>query len=190
MKVKYECVVIGVSAGGLNALQRILPHIPYMANYSVIIVQHLHVDTEKFHIDFFNSICQVKVTEANEKEKIKPGMIYFAPPDYHLLVEESKRFALSVDKKVNYSRPSIDLLFESAAEVFTNKLVGIILTGANSDGAGGLKKIQLFGGLTIVQNPEEAEMKSMPQSALLLQQPNYIFSLSEVANFLTLLGKK
>ncbi len=181
---KFECVLIGVSAGGMTALQQILPFLPSNFPIPVIIVQHLHPQQGTFHIKFYSSKCAVKVCEAHEKEQIKPGVVYFAPANYHLLIEENRNFSLSVDPKVNFSRPSIDVLFESAFEAYGNKIIAIILTGANNDGSQGLKLITDNDGFTIVQDPAEAEVNAMPKNAIKLREPSRVLKLLEIREFL------
>ena len=114
------------------------------------------------------------VKEADEKEHLEAGIVYLAPPNYHLMVEKDKTLSLTVDERFNYSRPSIDILFESAAEVFGPQLIGVVLTGANSDGSYGLKTIKAAGGLVVVEDPATAEVKTMPQAALDMLFPDYV----------------
>ena len=161
-----SAVVMGTSAGGLAALGVIFKQIDEDFKWPVIIVQHLSADSDDFLAKNLNHICALTVVEASEKEPISAGKIYTAPANYHLLVEEDRTFSLTVDPKVNYCRPSIDVLFESAADVYRNQLIGVLLTGANHDGAGGLKYIKAKGGKTIVQDPKSAEVPVMPQSAI------------------------
>jgi len=182
---KYEAVVIGVSAGGVDALQVVLPPLPSDFPVPVMVVHHISPDSrENYLIEFFNGLCDLTVKEANEKESVEAGNIYFAPADYHLMIESDRTFSMSVDEKVSYSRPSIDVLFESASNVYSSGLVGIILTGANADGAEGLKAIKENSGLTIVQDPETAESKFMPLSAIQACQVDHILPLNEIGNFL------
>ena len=121
---------------------------------------------------------------AEDKQIIEPGTIYFAPANYHLLVERQKSFALSVEAKVNYSRPSIDVLFETAAEAYCRQLVGVVLTGANADGAAGLARVKELGGLTVVQSPDTAEVATMPLAAIKSTQVDHALQLSEIGSFL------
>ena len=132
--------------------------------------------------------CKSRVKQADEKEKIVPAMIYIAPPNYHLLVEDDRTFSLSVDELVNFSRPSIDVLFESAADAYGKRLIGIILTGANSDGSNGLKKIKECGGMAIVQDPESSEADTMPRAAIKATKVDYVLPLEEIGTFLRKLG--
>jgi len=187
--MNYKAVVIGVSAGGMSALGEILPQLPADFPLPVIIVQHLSPQSDNYMIKHFNSMSKITVKEADEKEAILPGNVYFAPPNYHLLVEEDQTFSLSVENRVNYSRPSIDVLFESAIDAYCASLIGIILTGANNDGSKGLKKIKDCGGLTIVQDPETAEVSAMPESAIKLFEPDHILKLKDIAPFLISLLK-
>lgn len=180
----YKAIVMGTSLGGLKALMEIIPKLPINFPVPIIVVQHIHKDSDEFPSSYLNKNSALTVKEANEKEKTASGYVYIAPANYHLLVEDDETFTLSVDAKVNHNRPSIDVLFESAAEVFKLQLIGIILTGANEDGAVGLKRIKQFGGLTIVQDPDEAESGIMPKAAIALCKVDYILSLKEIMKFL------
>lgn len=184
---RYKAVVMGVSAGGSRALQNLLPNLPENFPVPVIIVQHISSDSDGYFIRHLNSISKVKVREAIEKQKAKPGYVYFAPPNYHLLVEEDGTFSLSISERVNYARPSIDVLFESAACAWCPGLIGVILTGANNDGATGLKKIKQYGGYTIVQDPASAEVDSMPKAAIARCQVDKVMPLDQMAEFLNTL---
>jgi two-component system chemotaxis response regulator CheB len=188
-KLTYEAVVIGTSAGGLEALGVVLPRLKPDLSAPIFIVQHISASSESYLVDYFDRKCQIKVFEAVDKLEYKPGKVYFAPPDYHLLIEDKKSIALSVEEKVNYSRPSIDVLFETASWHFGPHLIGIVLTGANWDGASGLKTIKEAGGMTIVENPKTAAVPRMPESAIELCKPDYILKLDAIANKLNhLLG--
>ncbi len=188
--MQYKAIVIGSSAGGLNELKRILSVLPDKFNIPIIIVQHVSPHSDNYITEYLNKLCKIKVKEADEKEKIKRGTIYFAPPNFHLLIEEDKTLSLSVESKVNFARPSIDVLFESAAFAYGSALIGIILTGANNDGALGLKKIKEYGGLTIVQDPKTSEVDIMPLSAIEATKVDHIFSLQKIGKFLGSLLKK
>ena len=128
--------------------------------------------------------------EADEKEKIEYGKVYFAPPNYHLLIEKNKTFSLTIDERVNFARPSIDVLFESAAEAYTNRLIGIVLTGSNDDGTKGIKRIKEYGGLAVIQDPATAESAYMPASAMAAIIPDYVLSLEDITGLLTKLDKQ
>ena len=183
-----EAVVIGVSAGGLAALDAILPKLKRGLKAAVLVVQHISPDSENYLPVHFGVRCDVEVKEAEDKEPIMPGVVYFAPPDYHLMVECDKTIALSPDPKVNFSRPSIDVLFDTAAVTYNDSLAAVVLTGANSDGAVGLVRIKERGGLTIVQDPQEAEVDAMPRAALRAVDVDYILPLDKIAELLQSLG--
>lgn len=182
--MNYEAIVIGVSSGGLNAMKTMFSLLPADFITPVIIVQHISPRSGNQWIYLLNDKSNLHIKEADEKEKIEPGMIYIAPPNYHLLVEKDKTFSLTVDERVNYARPSIDVLFESAAEAYNSKLIGVVLTGSNNDGSNGLKRIQEWGGLTIVQDPKTAESAFMPASAIAGCKPGYILPLEEIIDLL------
>lgn len=181
----YDAIVIGGSAGGIEALNVLLPAIPAQMRAAVIIVLHLTPHSDSILPILFQEKCAFKTKEADEKETIQSGTVYFAPANYHLLVEEDRTLSLSVGELVNYSRPSIDVLFESAALGYGNRLAGIVLTGANQDGAAGLAAIVKAGGLGIVQDPESARFPAMPQAALDRVQPCLKMNLAEIADWLT-----
>ena len=136
-EMRYEAIVIGVSSGGMNAMKVIFSLLPEDFNTPIIIVQHISPRSDKQWISILNYMCKINVKEVDEKEKIEKGNIYIAPPNYHLLIEKDKTFSLTIDERVNFARPSIDVLFESAAEAYTNKLIGVVLTGSNNDGTKG-----------------------------------------------------
>lgn len=180
----YDAVVIGVSAGGLAALEKVLPMLDASIPVPVFVVQHIRPDSDNYMPLHFDRRCKVDVKEAEDKEVPAPGTVYFAPPNYHLLIELEKTLALSVEERVNFSRPSVDVLFETAAEAYRDKLIGVILTGANSDGARGLAKIKRFGGMAIVQTPESAEANAMPLAALDAVEPDQVLPIGEIGTFI------
>jgi two-component system chemotaxis response regulator CheB len=180
----YEAIVIGASVGGLEALKIVLSALPASFPSPVAIVQHIGERSESFMAELLNQASRITVKEAEDKESLSPGTAYLAPPGYHLLIEPDRSFSLSVDERVNYARPSIDVLFESAAEVFGETLIGIILTGANADGAQGLKTIKEYGGVAIVQSPEGAENPAMPKAALTTTEVDYVVSLEQLTQIL------
>jgi two-component system, chemotaxis family, protein-glutamate methylesterase/glutaminase len=188
-EARYSAVVIGASAGGTHALQKILPCLPANFPLPIIIAQHLHPLQDGLAMIHYNGVSTLTVKDADEKEAIRPGFVYFAPPNYHLLIEADHTFSLSIDPKVNYSRPSIDVLFESAANVYGSRLVAIILTGANNDGAEGLRLIKEKGGLIIVQDPQSAEFSLMPAAALQAVQPDFLLGLAEIGSRLAKLAQ-
>src|SRR5690606_34410030 len=184
MKRKYELIVMGVSSGGLKALSQILPALPAYFPCPVAIVQHIGAQAENHWIRTLSMKCQLRITEAEEKEPIRRGYVYIAPANYHLLVEFDHTFSLSTDHRVNFARPSVDVLFESAASVYRDKVIGIVLTGANSDGALGLKRIKDAGGLAIVQDPSTADYPSMPLSAIKATNVDHTLPLNKITETL------
>lgn len=183
--MKYRAIVIGTSAGGIEASVHILGKLPVTFALPIILVQHLHKDQDVVAlVQLYNDRIPVQVKEAEEKEQIQPGHIYLAPPDYHLLIERDETFSLSVDEKVNYSRPSIDVLFESAADVYGPSLIGVLMTGANHDGALGLQRIKQYGGITLVEDPATAKFPEMPKSALACTEVDYVLSLDALEKVL------
>ncbi len=181
-----RAIAIGASAGAVEALSSILPVLPSHSSLALLIVVHIPPDRESALVELFQRKCAIRICEAEDKEQIKPSTAYFAPPDYHLLVESGGYLSLSVDVPVHYSRPSIDVLFESAADAYGADLLGVILTGANGDGAKGLKKINDQGGWTVVQRPDEAEMSAMPEAALKACPEAIPLTLNQIASLLKL----
>ncbi len=179
-----DAIVIGTSAGGVEALSVLLPSLPAGLQAAVIIVLHLPRERPSLLVDIFAAKCALPVYEAEDKLAVERGTIYFAPPDYHLLMEQGPRLALSADEPVNYSRPSIDVLFESAADVFGPRLLAIILTGANEDGADGLEAVRRAGGVTVVQEPGSAQVPLMVESALRRGPVDRILTLPQIAELL------
>ena len=162
----YDAVVIGASAGAVDALSQLLPALAKDSALSIMIVVHLPPDTESTLASLLASRCKIAVKEAEDKEAIQPATAYLAPPNYHLLIEPDFTLSLSVEEPVLFSRPSIDVLFESAADAYGDALVGVILSGSNSDGAHGLQRVEAAGGLALVQEPESAAFSAMPEAAL------------------------
>jgi two-component system chemotaxis response regulator CheB len=187
--MKFKAIVIGVSAGGMKALKTILPALPKNFSLPIIIVQHIGTQSDNVWINILGNSILLNIKEADEKEKIEKGTIYIAPPAYHLLIEKDRTFSLLVDERVNYAIPSIDVLFESAADVYGSALIGVILTGANNDGALGLKKIKENGGIAIVQDPLTADTSYMPASAIAALTPDHIVPLEKIADVLIALDK-
>lgn len=184
----YKAIVIGTSHGGLEALRLILTNLKEGFPLPVFIVLHIGDHNNDSFIEHLNGLCSLQVKEAEMNELICPGTIYFAPPNYHLLIEDDLTLSLSTSEKVNFSRPSIDVLFESAALVYNKHLIGVILTGANSDGANGLKTIKDFGGTAIVQNPCSSTSPAMPRAALKLAKPQIKLKLEDIADKLNQLA--
>ena len=181
----YRAVVIGASAGGLAAVESVLRDLKPTFCLPVLLVQHISPNVESYLSSHFEQRCHMTVQEAEDKDPIRRGSIYIAPPNYHMMVEFDCSIALSVDPPVNFSRPSIDVLFESAADYFGKALIGVVLTGANSDGAQGMKRIAEKGGLTIVQSPETAEVNTMPLAAIEAVNVDHVLPLEEIGRFLS-----
>jgi two-component system, chemotaxis family, protein-glutamate methylesterase/glutaminase len=180
----YEVVAIGASWGGLHALGQILASLPHDFPPAIVIVQHRSPDS----IPEGLSSLLVRhagraVHDAGDKQPVQPGSIYLAPPDYHLLVEPG-HFALSVDERVEHARPSVDVLFESVADTYRERAVGVVLTGANRDGAAGLARIKELGGVAIVQEPGGAEARTMPDAAIRAVEADAVLPLADIAPFL------
>ncbi len=183
-KTHYQAIAMGVSFGGLHSLQTILPKLPATFPVPIMAVQHHDPNGDDFLARHLNSLCAVRVKVAEEKETATAGTVYLAPANYHLLVEDDHTLSLSSDEKVNFSRPSIDVLFESCADVYGESLIGVILTGANSDGSKGMQMIKEVGGLSVVQDPQTAEAATMPESAIAATEIDHILPLTEIAAFL------
>lgn len=185
---KYKAVVVGASFGGLQALSSLLSALPAAFPLPIVVVLHLHPSGGGYLAEHFRRICKLGAREPEDKEAIQPGIIYLAPANYHLLVEADDTFSLSIDERVNHSRPSIDVLFESAARAWKSGVIGILLTGANTDGAHGLCVIKRCGGLALVQDPASAECRVMPQAAIDAGCTDQVLSLEGIAQFLNSLA--
>lgn len=193
--VPYELIVVGASLGGLHALEVLLKGLPKDFPVPVAIAQHRHKTSDGSLSTVLQQQCAVPITEVEDKDIIMPGRVYVAPADYHLLVEASQTewgsqeeyrtsiptLALSTEAPVLYARPSIDVLFESAADAYGEKVIGVILTGASNDGSQGLASIKANGGLTIVQEPSTAYCATMPKAAIATVAIDWILPLNEIA---------
>jgi two-component system, chemotaxis family, protein-glutamate methylesterase/glutaminase len=178
---RYELVVMGASWGGLQALETVLGGLPGDFPASVAIAQHRSPDGAAEGLArLLAAHCRLPLVDADDKQAIEPGHVYLAPADYHLYVEEDG-FSLSMDEAVLFSRPSIDVLFESASDVYGDRVVGVVLTGANEDGAAGLAAIKRRGGYAIVQDPGEAERSEMPRAALRATEPDRVLPVGAIA---------
>lgn len=187
--MRVEAVVIGASAGAVQALSVILPRLP--ADYPIPVLVVVHVPAEPSGLPrLFDDKCALDVREPDDKDPIEPGTIYFAPADYHLMVESDRTMALSTDEPVLFSRPSIDILFETAAESYKDGLVGVVLTGANEDGAEGARAVALSGGMVLIEDPETAFAATMPAAALARCSSARLLSLDGIADTLIGLGAK
>jgi two-component system chemotaxis response regulator CheB len=180
----YELICIGASWGGLNAVGRILTDLPSELEQPIVVAQHRHPDSPEGALaELLHLRSDRPVVDAEDKMPIEPRHVYVAPPDYHLLVERGS-LALSIDARIKFSRPSIDVLFESAAYAYGPAVVGIILTGANEDGAAGLARIKERGGVALVQDPAEAVRRRMPDAAIAATEADAVLPLEELGKFL------
>lgn len=184
MKKKCEVLIIGGSAGSLEVLLKVLPGLRNDLDFAIILVLHRKSGKDSMLTDLLSAKTKLKVKELEEKEDIQPGFVYIVPPSYHLLIENDHTFSLDASEKVNYSRPSIDVTFESAAEVYGEHLVGLLLSGSNSDGAMGLKKIHENGGTVVVQNPNSANVPFMPQFAMETVIPDELLDPEMMAEYI------
>lgn len=179
-----KVVIIGGSAGSLQALLQILPFIEKPVSFAIVIVVHRKNSDEQTLEDLIALKSKIKVKEVEDKVKLEEGFIYIAPSNYHLLFEKEETLSLDTSEKINYSRPSIDVSFESAAEIYGQNLVGILLSGSNSDGTVGLRAIQTTGGISVVQNPLSADMPFMPNNAILHTAPDFVLTTEEILEFI------
>lgn len=179
-----EAIVIGASAGGVEALLSILGPLRQGFALPIIVVLHLPDERRSHLAEVFARRVSLPVLEATDKTPVEAGTLYFATPGYHLSVERDRSFSLSLEDRVHYSRPAIDFLFESAADAYGAKLAAVLLTGANQDGAEGMSQVKQHGGLTIVQDPGEAQVATMPQAALNILQPDHILPIRGIGRLL------
>lgn len=179
-----QAVALGASAGGVSALLQLFHDLPVDFQIPLVCVLHLPDDRHSQLAEVFSRRLRRPVCEAQDKQPVASGMIYFAGPGYHLSVEQDRCFSLSQEERVYFSRPAIDILFESAADAYGPALLGVLLTGANEDGARGLAQIKQLGGYTIVQDPHEAQVATMPNAALALHRPDHILPLSGIGQLL------
>lgn len=177
---RCSAIVIGTSAGGIRALLRLLAPLPENFDVPIVIVVHMPDKADSRLAEVFQHHLAIKVMMAEDKALIQPGRVYFANAGYHLSIERHQRFSLSCEDPVNFSRPSIDILMSSAADTYGASLMGILLTGASQDGAEGMLAIHRGGGTTVVQTPDDAEVATMPQSALDLFSPDFVLPLPEI----------
>lgn len=185
-----RAVVIGASAGGVQALLALLPELAADFPLPVLVVLHVPADRSNVLAPLFEARCSLAVKEAEDKEAARPGVVYFAPSDYHLLVEADGHLALSSDEVVNYSRPSIDVLFESAADAYGAGLTAVILTGANDDGARGLQAVAAAGGVALIEEPATAYARMMPEAAQRACASAVVMPLAGIAEHLKGLEKQ
>ncbi|MDI2590081.1 chemotaxis protein CheB [Pseudomonas sp. N3-W] len=181
---RVEAIVIGASAGGVEALLNMLSPLREGFALPIIVVLHLPDERRSHLAEVFARRVAMPVTEAGDKIVVEPGTLYFAAPGYHLSVEQDRSFSLSLEDRLHHSRPAIDYLFESAADAYGPTLAAVLLTGANRDGARGLAQVKQRGGMTVVQDPDEAQVATMPKAALDLHQPDHILSIHGIGRLL------
>lgn len=180
----YKAVVIGGSAGSFQVLTKILSSLPKNFPLPVLLCMHRLKHVRSGFLEALTIKSSLPVIEPNDKEQIKPGRAYLAPANYHMFIELGNRIALSTEEPVHHSRPSIDLSFITATQAFRDKIVGIILSGANSDGAHGLQKVKEHGGVTIVQDPKECQVRTMTEAAMKLSRVDHVFTTDQIIKFL------
>jgi two-component system chemotaxis response regulator CheB len=178
-----EAIVIGGSVGAIEALSTILPAVS-VPDIPLVVVVHLLPRRRSLMPALLGARMEAEIREPDDKEPVRGGTIWFAPSDYHLLVERERVFSLSVDEPVRFSRPSIDVLFESAADAYGGALAAVVLTGANEDGAAGARAVRRSGGFVVVQDPREAEASAMPRAAIDAAEPQLVLPLQEIATWL------
>ena len=187
---QYKAIVIGGSAGSFPVLMKMLSNLDKDFNLPIIIALHRLKHIREGLVEALSIKSVLRTIEPLDKQKIEPGVVYLAPANYHMYVELGNTLALSTEEMVNYSRPAIDLTLETAGYVFKNKLIGILLSGANRDGAHGMKKINEYGGLTIVQDPEECKIDTMPRAAMAATQIDHIYETDRIIAFLNMINRK
>lgn len=188
--MKYSAIIIGGSAGSFKITSRIISSLPADFPLPVIIIMHRLRNVKTGITSALSNNTRIHICEPNDKDMIEAGKVYIAPANYHLLIEQGSFFSLSTMKPVNHSRPSIDVAMMSAAGIYRNRLIGILVSGANSDGAQGMMAIHEAGGKTLVQDPQEAEIPSMPEAAIDSFQPDYIYNADKIIKFIEKLSSR
>jgi two-component system, chemotaxis family, protein-glutamate methylesterase/glutaminase len=190
MEPLIEAIAIGGSAGALDALGRILPALPPTFPVPIVLVLHIPPGKPNYLPEVLGAMCALRVKEAEDKEPLERGILYTAPADYHLLVEKQRVLSLSIDEPVLFSRPAIEVLFDSAADAYGENMAGVLLAGASEDGVRGLAHIKRAGGLTLVQAPDTAAVRMMPQAALDLGVVDHALAPDALGSFLAKLGEQ
>lgn len=180
----YKAIIIGGSAGSFQVVTKILSSLPKNISIPVLLCLHRLKHVRSGFVEALSIKSSIPVIEPNDKAQLKPGKAYLAPANYHMFLELANRIALSIEEPLNHSRPSIDLSFITAAHAYRSKLIGIILSGANRDGAYGLKKVHDMGGLTIVQDPKECEVRTMTEASLQVTPVDHIYTTDQIIKFL------
>jgi two-component system chemotaxis response regulator CheB len=181
---KHSLLLIGGSAGSLEVLLKVVPRLNVDLMFSIVIVVHRKDTSDSTLTDLFSSRTKIPVQEVEDKDELLPGHIYIAPANYHLLFEPGGSFSLDVSEKINYSRPSIDVSFESAAAAFGSSVTAILLSGANADGTNGLKTISAFGGKVIVQDPKTADVPFMPEHAIKHAKAHLVLDVNSMVTYI------
>ena len=185
---KCDAFIIGGSAGSLDVLLRVLPLLSPALSFPIIIVIHRKHGTDSLLPELLSGRTKLRVKEIDEKEEIMAGTIYIAPSDYHTLIEQDRSFSLDYSEKVNYSRPAIDVTFQTAAEVYQERLVCLLLSGSNADGVNGLKSVKSWGGTAVIQDPATAQVAYMPEQASIHVKIDYTLHIEDMAEFINLLS--
>ena len=185
----HELVVVGASWGGFHAVGALLADVDPACGLAIAVAQHRGVGNDQAFLRFLQKESRLPVEEVDDKLPIEPGRVYLAPPDYHLLVEQ-EHFSLSIEAPVRFSRPSIDVLFESAADAYGGRLVAVVLTGSNDDGRRGLWRVKEAGGMVLVQDPATAERREMPDAAIATGFADEVLAIPALAAKLNELGKR
>lgn len=184
MKKRFEMIVVGTSSGGVTAVQQLLKNLDDKLSMPIVVVQHLPDHSRVAPQTVYGNHTTRDLVEVIDKMPVADRTVFFAPPGYHLSIEAGKYFALSQEDKVNYSRPSIDVTFDSASDIFHKSLCAVLLTGANDDGAKAMARLSQEGAYTIVQDPESAEVDRMPTAALKLFSPDFVGNIEDIAHHL------
>ncbi|HSR97679.1 MAG TPA: chemotaxis protein CheB [Kofleriaceae bacterium] len=186
----FEAIVIGGSSGALDALSIILPALPARFTIPIAIVIHVPPNRPSLLASVLGSRCALRVREVEDKEPVAPATVFVAPPNYHLLLERQRTFALSIDAPIHYSRPAIDALFESAAEAYGEALLAVLLAGANEDGARGAHRVKAMGGTVVVQEPSSTHAPEMPKAAMRAAPVDSVLAPQGIAEFLVEAGRR
>jgi len=185
---KCDALIIGGSAGSLDVLLKVLPALSPTLSFPIVIVVHRKHGSDSLLPDLLSGKTKLQVKEVDEKEPVQAGVIYIAPSDYHTLIERDHTFSLDYSEKINYSRPSIDATFQTAAEVYQDKLVCLLLSGSNADGVNGLKSVKAWGGIAGIQDPASAQVSYMPEQAYIHVKIDYVLPIEDMAEFINLLS--
>ena len=186
---KIDALLIGGSAGSLDVLLKVLPHIDPAIDFAIIIIVHRKHGADSLLPDLLSGKTLLRVKEAEEKEAITPGTVYIAPSDYHLLIERDHTISLDYSEKINYSRPAIDATFQTAAEVYQDRLACLLLSGSNADGVNGLQTVKRWNGLALIQSPASAQVAYMPEQARIHVAIDRILNIEDMADFINLLSQ-